>query len=52
MDDQNNRKPGNQESTAELLRRLEALLDENWQADLPADVEPQPEAPQVPRNAE
>lgn len=33
MNDHNNKKTGVQESTEELLRRLDALLDENWKAD-------------------
>ena len=50
MDDQNSKNTGPQESTEALLRRLDALLDEQWQAQ-PAS-EPKQESAPAPAGAE
>lgn len=52
MDKQNNRTNSGPETTQELLARLDALLNEDWQVSLPGDepaLEMLPETPDKPR---
>lgn len=45
MDRQNNRNERGHETTAELLARLDALLDEDWKVSLPGETSPQETQP-------